>query len=71
MVSEERAYKVFLKSRDMLEVMEGLRWDKAVLDVRLLGRLEKLKKTLDDISKLQERVASDESEIASLRVQID
>ena len=57
---------MFLKSRDMLEVMEGLRRDKAALEVRLLGQLEKLKKALDDISELQERVTSDESEIASL-----
>jgi len=54
-----------LKSCDMLEVMEGLRQDKVALEVRLLGPLEELKKALDDISELQ-RVASDESEIASL-----
>jgi len=33
--------------------------------------LKKLKKMLDDTSVLQERVASDELEIASLRAQID
>ena len=36
-----------------------------------MRRLEELKKGLDDISELQERVTSDKSEIASLRVQID
>ena len=68
---EERACEMFLKSHDMLEVMEGLRPDKAALEVRLLGQLEELKKVLDDISELHERVASDKSEIASLRAQID
>ena len=33
--------------------------------------LKELKKMLDDTSELQERVASDELEIASLRAQID
>jgi len=55
----------------MLEAMEELRKDKTSLKVRLLRRLEKLKKAFDDISSLQERVASDQSEITSLRAQID
>jgi len=49
---EKRVYEVFLKSRDMLEVMEGLRHDKAALKIRLMGQLEELKKSLDDISEL-------------------
>ena len=44
-----------------------MKQDKASPKVRLMGRLEELKKALDDISELQERFASDESEIASLR----
>ena len=53
----------------MLEAMEELRKDKTSLKVRLLRRLEKLKKAFDDISSLQERVASDSWR--SLRAQID
>ena len=34
---EKRECEVFLKSRDMLKVMEGLRQDKVALKVRLLG----------------------------------
>ena len=33
----------------MLEVVKRLRQDKAALEVRLLGRLEELKKALDDM----------------------
>jgi len=58
-----------LKSAGMLKAMEGLRNYKTTLEVRLLRWLEELKKALDDTS-LQE-VASDQSEIASLRAQID
>ena len=47
---EERVNEVFLKSRDMLGVMEGLRLEKVALEVRLLIRLEELRKVLDEIS---------------------
>ena len=40
------------------------------LEVRLLGRLEELKKALD-ISELQEKVTSNQSEIATLQEVID
>ena len=63
--------EVFLKSAGMLEEMEEMRKGKTILEVRLLRRLEELKKAFDDISRLQERVASDQSEIASLRAQIN
>ena len=43
----------------MLEAKEKLRNDKMVLEVRLLRRLKELRKAFDDISGLQERVASD------------
>ena len=68
---EKRVHEVFLKLRNMLEMMERLRRDKVALKVRLPGRLEELKKVLNDTSEQQKRVASDESEIALLRVQID
>ena len=68
---EKRAREVFSKSCDMLEVIEGLRQDKAALKVRLLGQLEEQKKASDDIFELQERVDSGELEITSLRVQIN
>ena len=55
----------------ILKVVEGLRQDQVTLKVRLLGQLKELKRALDDIFELQERVVVDESEIASLRVQID
>ena len=41
-----------MKSAGMLEAMEELRNYKTALEVRLLRRLEELKKTLDDISSL-------------------
>ena len=68
---EEKMSEVFLESADKLEAIKELRNDKMALKVRLLGQLEKLKKALNDISRLQERVTSDDSEIASLRAQID
>ena len=59
-----------MKSIDMLKEMKKLRNEKIDLEVRLLGRLEELKKALDDISELQE-VASNQSEIATLWEVID
>ena len=53
-ILEERVCEVFLKSTGMLKAMEELRNDKMALEVRLLRRLEELKKVLDDISSLQE-----------------
>jgi len=47
--------------------MEELRKVKMAMEVRLLRRLEELKKALDDVSRLQEKVTSDQSKIASLR----
>jgi len=47
--------------------MEELRKDKAALEVRLLRRLEELKKASNDFSRLQERVTSNRSEITLLR----
>ena len=41
------------------------------LEVRLLGRLEELKKVIDDILELQEKVASNQSKIARLPEVID
>ena len=67
---EERVCDVFLKSARMLEAMKESRNDKTVLEMRLLRRLEKLKKAFDDIYSLQKKVASYQSEIASLRAQI-
>ena len=55
---EERVCEVFLKSSNMLEEMKKMRNDKLDLEVRLLGQLEELKKALDNISELQEEVAS-------------
>ena len=67
---EENVRKLLLKSASMEEAMEELRKDTAALEVRLLMQLEELKKAFDDIFRLQERVISDQSEIASLRAQI-
>ena len=55
---EETICEVFLKSADMLEEMKKLRNGKLELELRLLGWLEELKKALDDISELQEKIAS-------------
>ena len=55
---KERVSDVFLKSHDMLEGVDGLRWEKVALEVTLLSRLEELKKALDKLSMLQERAAS-------------
>ena len=41
------------------------------LEVRLLSKLEELWKVWDEVSNLQEKVASAQSEISSLREQID
>ena len=49
---EKRAREVFMKSCDMLEVIEGLWQDKAARKVRLLGQLEERKKASDDIFEL-------------------
>jgi len=49
-----------LKSTNMLEGIEKLRHDKTVLEVRLLRRIEELKKAFDDISSLQESVTSNQ-----------
>ena len=68
---EERVSEVFLKSHGMLEAMDGLKREKVVPKVRLLSRLEELKKALDEICVLQERVVSAQSEISSLREQIN
>jgi len=64
---EEKVCKLLLKIAGTLEEMEELRKDKAALEVKLLRRLEELKKVFDDISRLQERVALDRWEIASVR----
>ena len=64
---EERVCEVFLKSADMLEEMKKLRNEKLNLEVRLLGQLKELKKALDDISELEKKIASNQSEIATLR----
>jgi len=44
----------------MLEGIEKSRNDKTVLEVRLLRRIEELKKAFDDISSLQESVTSNQ-----------
>jgi len=64
---EETVCEVFLKSADMLEEMKKLRNGKLELDLRLLGWLEELKKALNDISESQEKIASNQLEIATLR----
>ena len=68
---EETVCEVFLKSADMLEEMKKLRNGKLELDLRLLGWLEELKKALNDISESQEKIASNQLEIATLREVID
>ena len=62
---------MFLKSADMLEEVKNLRNKKLDMEVRLPGRLKKLKKALDDVSELQEKVTSNQLEIATLREVID
>ena len=47
----------------MLEEMKKLTNEKLDLEVRYLGRLEELKKLLDDISELQEKITSNQLEI--------
>ena len=54
---EERVNKVFLQYHKMLEAIDGLRQEKVALEVRLLSKLAKLKKTLDEIFVLQEKAA--------------
>ena len=73
MVSDlkERVCKVFLKLYDMLEEIKKLRNEKHDLKVRFPGHLEELKKALDDNSELQEKVTSNQLEIATLREVID
>ena len=62
---------MFLKSADMLEEVKNLRNKKLDMEVWLLGRLKKLKKALDDVSELQEKVTFNQLEIATLREVID
>ena len=50
----------------MLEEMKKLTNEKLDLEVRYLGRLEELKKSLGDISELQEKITSNQLEIHTL-----
>jgi len=58
---EERMCELLKKSEGILEEVGELRKDKAALEVKFLSRLEEEKKALDDISRLHERVTSDQS----------
>ena len=49
---KERVSRLLLELIGVRKEMEELRKDKATLEVRLLGRLEELKKALDDIFRL-------------------
>ena len=57
---------MFFKSANMPEEVK-LHDEKLDLKVRLLGWLEELKKALDDIMGSQEKIASNQLEIARLR----
>jgi len=60
---------VLQKRCELLEVSAGLR-EKLDLKVRLLSRLDELQMTWE-VSDLQGKIASTESEVSSLREQID
>jgi len=65
---KERMCGVFLKSTDTLKEIKKLRNEKLDLEMRLLGRLEEGAR---NISELQEKIASNQLEIATFREVID
>ena len=64
---KRRVSEVCMKSHEMLGVIAELRWEKIDLEVRLLSRLKELQKMWDEMFELQERAASTQSQISSLR----
>ena len=65
-----RVDEVLQKWRELLEASASLRGEKVELEEELLSWLLELQKTLEDVSNLQAKLASAQSEISSLREQI-
>ena len=59
------------KGRELLVASASLREEKVKLEEKLLSRLLELQKALEEVSDLQEKLASAQSEIFSLREHID
>ena len=62
---------MFQKGHELLEVSAKLREEKLDLEMRLLSRLEELQKAWEEVSHLQGKVVSTQSDVSSLQEQID
>jgi len=67
----KRVDGVLQKGRELLEVSASLREKKIKLEEKLMSWLLELQKAWEEVSDLQKKVASAQSEISSLREHID
>ena len=68
---KKRVNGILKKGRELLKVSSSLRKDKVELEEKLLSQLLELQKALEEVSDLQEKMDFAQSEILSLREQID
>ena len=68
---KRRMSEMFLKARGLLGAMAELKQEKVYFEVRLLSRLEELHNVWNEVSDLLEKVGLAQSELSSLRKQID